>query len=110
MKHALVLVAGLILLPLVTPVLASETPTIPPDWCSGNVAPHKPATPMISTSPTDPMWLQSCENCCCSCDMRSVYWSCMDACGWAQSCHNDCNSQWMAAENECIQTCPWPIC
>lgn len=51
-----------------------------------------------------------CDTCCCSCDMRSVYTSCMDACGWASSCHNDCYNQYIAAENQCIQTCPWPIC
>lgn len=53
---------------------------------------------------------QYCEGCCCSCDMRSVYTSCMDGCGWAPSCQNGCYNQWMAAENECIQSCPWPIC
>lgn len=89
MKHALILVVGVLLLSLGTSSMASEMPSfsvpnpseagaaMPPDWLLEIVAQNKPVVSMTVTSPSDPLWLlfqaSSCVNCspaecgCCTC-------------------------------------------
>lgn len=118
MRKAAFLFIGLALLAVNAPALAAEAPAVSgksPDEAAFLPAPgclleKKLISPGSGLLPVAPTFQQWSENCCCTCDMRGVYWSCMDSCGWAESCHNDCNNQWMAAENECIETCPCPIC
>lgn len=44
---------------------------------------------------------------CCPCDYSSSYQSCVAGCSGNSACEQDCFDDWMAAENWCIQNCPY---